>query len=330
MKKNEYVRFGGRQAALTACRNLKMARSAQVYVRGNTRRFYEWLETGHDSRLPRGPAVWIGGDCHLGNLGPLADENGDIDVQIHDLDQSVVGNPVYDLIRLGLSLATAARGSDLPGVTIANMSDNLVDRYEQALVRPSKGPESPRKKPDSIQDAMRLSLNRSWKQLAGDRIKDTNPTIPLGKRFWPLRRDEKVEIRRLFEQEDARRLVTSFLFAQRHCLDQSSSCDVGRDVARLGGFAFAALVEIGKPPYKGKDLCLMDIKEAVKAAAPPYQHVRMPRDNAQRVVEGRDTVGRILASGWSQLNSSISQSLSVNCDRRTYNSKSNGSRAVRR
>jgi hypothetical protein len=49
---------------------------------------------------------------------------------------------------------------------------------------------------------MRRSLNRSWKQLASDRIEDTKQTIPLGKRFWPLRKDEKLEIKRLFEQED--------------------------------------------------------------------------------------------------------------------------------
>jgi uncharacterized protein (DUF2252 family) len=45
-------------------------------------------------------------------------------------------------------------------------------------------------------------------------------------------------------------------------------------------------VGIGKPPYKGKNLCLIDIKEAVKAAAPQYPHIRLPRDNAERVVEG--------------------------------------------
>jgi uncharacterized protein (DUF2252 family) len=33
------------------------------------------------------------------------------------MDQTVIGNPARDLIRLGLSLATAARGSDLPGIT---------------------------------------------------------------------------------------------------------------------------------------------------------------------------------------------------------------------
>ena len=104
-----------RDALLVKTRNLKMARSSHAYVRGNTLRFYEWLESLKDGTLPSGPPVWICGDCHIGNLGPLANATGRIEIQIRDLDQTVVGNPAHDLIRLGLSLASAARGSDLPG-----------------------------------------------------------------------------------------------------------------------------------------------------------------------------------------------------------------------
>jgi hypothetical protein len=32
-----------------------MARSARAYVRGNTRRFYEWLETAQGQAVPQGP-----------------------------------------------------------------------------------------------------------------------------------------------------------------------------------------------------------------------------------------------------------------------------------
>jgi uncharacterized protein (DUF2252 family) len=265
-----------------------MARSAQAYVRGNTRRFYEWLKTADiGSRIPHGPAVWIGGDCHLGNLGPLADETGDINIQIRDLDQSVIGNPVHDLIRLGLSLATAVRGSDLPGVTTARMLNNMLDCYEQAFARVSKDPDSRHKKPDSIREAMRRSLNRSWKQLASDRIEDTKPTIPLGKRFWPMRKDERLEIENLFAQEDVRRLATSLKARKdKASIKVLDAAYWRKGCSSLGRLRFAVLVGIGKPPYKGKNLCLMDIKEAVKAAAPRYSHVRMPRDNAMRIVEG--------------------------------------------
>ena len=60
-----------RAIVLLRTRNLKMARNAHAYVRGSTVKFYEWLEDG-GRKLPAGPSVWICGDCHLGNLGPLA------------------------------------------------------------------------------------------------------------------------------------------------------------------------------------------------------------------------------------------------------------------
>src|SRR5271155_3307118 len=78
-----------RAAPLTQTRNLKMARSSHAYVRGNTIKFYEWLESLKDGTLPNGPPVWICGDCHIGNLGPLANSEGRIEIQIRDLDQTV-------------------------------------------------------------------------------------------------------------------------------------------------------------------------------------------------------------------------------------------------
>jgi uncharacterized protein (DUF2252 family) len=100
-----------RMNRLVAERRLKMAASAHAYVRGSTTRFYEWLETSSGAKLPQGPATWICGDCHVGNLGPVASKDGGLAIQIRDLDQTVIGNPAHDLIRLALSLAMAARGS---------------------------------------------------------------------------------------------------------------------------------------------------------------------------------------------------------------------------
>jgi uncharacterized protein (DUF2252 family) len=132
-KSKNYPSFAERSAVLRQRRNLKMASSAHAYVRGNTLKFYQWLAEANDGRVPEGPPVWICGDCHVGNLGPLADTDGQIDIQIRDLDQSIIGNPAHDLIRLGLSLAMAARGSDLPGVTTAKMIEQLTEGYEEAL-----------------------------------------------------------------------------------------------------------------------------------------------------------------------------------------------------
>ncbi len=82
-------------------RKLKMARSAHAYVRGNTLQFYEWLNAGSGDKLPQGPPIWICGDCHVGNLGPVANAEGKVEIEIRDLDQTVIGNPAHDLVRLG-------------------------------------------------------------------------------------------------------------------------------------------------------------------------------------------------------------------------------------
>ena len=135
-----------RQSVLSQRRTLKMARSAHAYVRGSTVQFYEWLNSTRSKRVPQGPPIWICGDCHLGNLGPVADAHGRVRIAIRDLDQTVIGNPAHDLVRLALSLATAIRGSDLPGVTTAIVLEQMALGYVEALAprgtskRPGKTP----------------------------------------------------------------------------------------------------------------------------------------------------------------------------------------------
>src|SRR3984957_11594337 len=133
MKAERFPAPRQRHPMLLARRSLKMARSAHAYVRGNTLQFYQWLKAGRHRDIPAGPPVWICGDCHVGNLGPVASAAGEVSIEIRDLDQTVIGNPAHDLIRLALSLATAARGSGLPGVTTAHMMEHLIDGYSAAL-----------------------------------------------------------------------------------------------------------------------------------------------------------------------------------------------------
>ena len=112
-------------------------------------------------RSPRAPEVWICGDCHSGNLGPLASADGKIHVQIRDLDQTVIGNPNHDLIRLALSLASAARGSDLPGVTTAHMLEHMMAGYQIALTRSRAQNELISDRPEAIKVVMRRATART-------------------------------------------------------------------------------------------------------------------------------------------------------------------------
>jgi uncharacterized protein (DUF2252 family) len=264
-----------------------MSRSSHAYVRGNTLKFYALLAKLKDDRLPIGPPVWICGDCHIGNLGPVADANGRVQIEIRDLDQTVIGNPAHDLIRLGLSLASAARGSNLPGVTTARMLEAMIDGYECAFE--DDGEEEPPKNdyPQSIDVVMKLASTRTWKRLAKERIKDVKPTIPLGKRFWPISDKEKGGIEQLFEGQAMRRLATML-----RCRDDDAEVQLldaaywVKGCSSLGKLRYAVLLGVNGKPAKGKDLCLMDIKEAVEAVAPHDLEVAMPQDHAKRVVEG--------------------------------------------
>ena len=159
-----------RQSITDERRRLKMARSAHAYVRGNTVQFYDWLETASGRLLPSGPSIWICGDCHLGNLGPVANIKVKVEIAIRDLDQTVVGNPVHDLVRLGLSIATAVRGSDLPGVTTATALEEMINGYDDALAHPNRDYQDFGKIPKPVRAILRQSVRRRWRHLAEERI----------------------------------------------------------------------------------------------------------------------------------------------------------------
>ena len=160
------IKPSDRARVLIANRQAKMARSAHAYVRGNTLHFYEWLRKHSARAIPEGPPIWICGDCHVGNIGPLADSDGNIEIQIRDLDQAVIGNPAHDLVRLALSLTTAARGSDLPGITVVKMMEQMIDGYEEALKTPRGKIKTNSDDLTPIQAVLKQSRRRRWHHLA--------------------------------------------------------------------------------------------------------------------------------------------------------------------
>lgn len=323
-RKPQWATPEARLARLNRERERKMARSPHAYVRGSTARFYEWLD-GADVNLPQGPAIWICGDCHTGNLGPLADAHGHVDVLIRDLDQTVIGNPVHDLIRLGLSLASAARGSALSGLTIIRMLEALTRGYMSAFERGDGGVEEDKEaeeaaepgktkarkgrasvantgntgqtkkrakadddaRPAIVDLIMRRAVKRSWKHLALERIEDIHPTIPLGRRFWPLSKTERKQIDSLFQVDAIASLATALRGRPNDGhVEVLDAAYWVKGCSSLGRLRYAVLLDVDGDVVQGDDLCLMDLKEGVKTAAPRYSGVRMPRDNAERVVKG--------------------------------------------
>jgi uncharacterized protein (DUF2252 family) len=274
--------------------NRKMAVSAHAYVRGSTTRFYEWLEaTG--GALPKGPPAWICGDCHVGNLGPVASADSALAIQVRDFDQMVIGNPAHDIIRLALSLAMAARGSDLPGVATAYMLERIMEGYEAAFAPEVQGEtlDANGDLPKTVRALMRVAAGRSWKHLADERIEGVEPVIPIGDRFWVLSPDEREAVDALFAVDDLHRLATALGSRDDDAPVRVMDAAYWRKgCSSLGRLRLAVLVAIDSG--KAERHCLMDIKEATAAAAPRNKSAGMPRGNAERVVTGAPNMSPFL------------------------------------
>jgi uncharacterized protein (DUF2252 family) len=280
MSSKKSLRPEHRSEALSAKQMPKMARSAHAYVRGSTVQFYVWLEAQERRALLEGPPIWISGDCHAGNIGPV----GCIDkiaIRIRDLDQTVIGNrprsdPARSFAGDRISRLAPSRRHDRADPGAGGR------RHRSALRQHADEIDAA---PDSIRLVMKQSTAHSWKAIATERLEDEKPMISLGARFWPLARSEREAIDALFETPPLQHLSTSSRSrdddAYVEVLDAASWM---KGCSSLGVLRVAVLVGVGKG--KRRNVALLDVKEAVKAAAPGYEGEKMPRNNAERVVQG--------------------------------------------
>ncbi|WP_040309276.1 DUF2252 family protein, partial [Asticcacaulis biprosthecium] len=267
-----------RLTRLDTLRQVKMARSAHGFVRGSTRLFYDWVGAQH-AIIPEGPPVWICGDCHSGNLGPLADSDGDVDIQICDLDQTVIGNPAHDLIRLSLSLACAARSTDFPGVVTARIIERLVDGYEAALHHDVRTKTTP---PDSIRHALKSAIGQKWEHLAEERLDSNHDHLPRGKTFWDISAEERAAIEDVVALPQTRRVVLDLHPRDDDHIRVLDAAFWVKGTNSLGKARYAALLAVGDDD---PELCLLDIKEAGQADTLAYAAL-MPSNPADRIVAG--------------------------------------------
>ncbi len=179
-----------RPVILERKRTLKMARSAHAYVRGNTARFYEWLAASPAARrVPMGPAIWICGDCHLGNLGPGRRRRG----TCRDPDPRP---------RPGRDRQSRAR-SHPPGPVAGHRGPRFGParrhhctddggEWSTATAPPSRIPtrDHPGAEPETVRSIRREAFGRRWRHLAKERLQAVEPRIPLGEKFWALAPEE--------------------------------------------------------------------------------------------------------------------------------------------
>ena len=246
--------------------------------------------------------------------------DGRIDIQIRDLDQTVIGNPAHDLIRLALSLATASRGSDLPGVTTARILEQVIEGYQAALQQDADAIEDA---PKSIQLVMKKSLARSWKHLANERLENQKPTIPRGPKFWTLSKSERAAIDELFQTPPLRHLATSL-----RSRDDDAPIEVVdaaywmKGCSSLGLLRFAVLLGIGDRK-KAQSGAHGRQGSSFRGGSP----VRQPEDaKGSGRARCRGCDASVAAPGQADGRRAVwrnGPSLSANCCRRTSRSRSN-------
>ena len=118
-----------------------------------------------------------------------------------------------------------------------------------------------------------------------ERLERIEPTIPLGKRFWPLSEAERSAIAALVSSEAALELVGALHGRGRHhAVTVLDAAYWMKGCSSLGTLRYAVLLRIGsgkaKPSY-----CLIDVKEAVASVAPATPDAPAA-DPADRVVQG--------------------------------------------
>lgn len=280
-------------------RDLKMARDAHAYVRGSTTQFYEWLGTASGRGIPQGPTIWICGDAHVGNLGPIARCDERIEVELRDLDQTVPGNPAFDLVRLALSLAMAARSSDLPGVVTARLVEELMSGYLDAFAHPTDT--APATDSAAVRFVVREAMRRKWRHLHRERV-GKKPKFSLGARFLPLSSQEREAVEQFLDKERVRKLVTRL-----DCRDDNAQIRMldaaywVKGCSSLGLWRCAALVEVIGHGHGRGGYSLLDIKEAIAPIAPVAPSEALPEHQGERVVHGAralsPTLGQRMLAG---------------------------------
>jgi len=140
--------------------------------------------------------------------------------------------------------------------------------------------------PDTVRLVMKKAFRRRWKDLARERIEGTAPDIPLSRKYWPITKAERTELSELVHTDEMQRLVTGLI--HRDSGDRIEMLDAAywvKGCSSLGRLRYAVLLRVGDGNDEGS-FCLIDVKEALRAAAPRSKDRAIPRDNAKRVIEG--------------------------------------------
>ena len=171
----------------------------------------------------------------------------------------------------------------------------MIEGYQEALGNTSDHYKDFDNIPEPVRLILKQAYKREWRHLAEERIKNVKPSIPLGDCFWKPSSAESKAIKLLFETKEVRKMVTSL--SERADDAKVQVVDAAywmKGCSSLGRLRYAVLLRVGKKHGKHSDLCIIDIKEATTAAAPGASRGKIPKNDADRVVEGASKLSPFL------------------------------------
>lgn len=280
-----------RAACLAELKARKMAADPHAFVRARADLFYEVVSKLR--AVPKGPAIWIGGDCHAENVGAVATAHGTASLDLNDLDETVVGYPAHDLLRLALDVAIATRSQGVRGAETLKTIAGAVDGYCIALERRSPStPVALDEAPPRLRKLLRATGHETQSALLDHRVPRDSRGLrrfTYGPRYFPLSLEEKKGIIALIARPEVRTLIASMTDdAPDVPIEVVDSAFRIAGTGSLGTWRAAVLVHVGrrkKQPADDEQLRLIDLKQALPSSAMRRGKLT-PADDAERVVRG--------------------------------------------
>lgn len=113
----------------------KMNSSAFYFYRGTAHIFFKDMTTLPASRHTSTATgyTWLSGDAHLANLGAIKDAGGTVVFDTNDFDESHLGQYVWDVRRMAVSMVLAGRENGISDSNIKTAVETFVGAYHDKL-----------------------------------------------------------------------------------------------------------------------------------------------------------------------------------------------------
>lgn len=123
--------FAATDSADLATKMSAMANSPFLFYRGTAHIFYQDMATLPASLYTSVQTgyTWLGGDTHIGNFGSVRDSSGTQVFAAGDFDEGYLGQFVWDLRRLAISMILAGRENGIADADITTAINTMAGAY---------------------------------------------------------------------------------------------------------------------------------------------------------------------------------------------------------